>query len=300
MLSLLALTQVYSQSKPPKQAVTIGESGVKYLYNTWANSLFEQDIEMWQKMTSSYQQRKIRNELVSKKRNFPADVFMNGIPNLINLENLSMVSLTQNKVHAKAVFFGDLQLLQRGEGKTSKPAMLVRQSLYTIDFYAEDGWWKVGQAGVLDLRHQPELKKQLLQYQFEPIKLPIVNQLPELDPLVSEADYIGNVWVNTQGVEVDIIVNGISLGSVAESEKALLILGGLKLGKNTIKYRIKTPNNTSNSLVAAIEVFALSEKRGNKPIRLWSLEKSNKNRQPDINGFYSDSFMLTAEQASTL
>ena len=200
-IACIGLAQV--QANPEKQAATLNEVGVKYLYETWANALLEKDVKMWQKLTSSYQQRKIRNKLVSKKRNFPADVFLGAPPNLINLQNLKMVSLTQNGVSAKALFFGDLQLLQKVESKSAQPVILVRQSLYSIDFYAESGWWKIAQAGIFDLRHQPELKKQLLQYQFEPIKLPIPQKLPELDLLVDEAEYIGNVWVKAKGVEVE-------------------------------------------------------------------------------------------------
>jgi len=291
-------TQKAPANQASKQAAKLNEQGVRYLYKTWANTFMDQDVAMWQKLTCAHQQRKIRNELVSKRRDFPQDTFISGAPNLISLENLEVVSLTQNGISAKALFFGDLQLIQ----KDSKiPAILAKKSLYAIDFYAEEGWWKIAQAGIFDLRYQPELKKQLLQHQFEPIQLPIPSQLPQLDPLVSKADYIGNAWVKAQGVEIDLEINGIRLASVTETQEARLILGGLKLGSNTISYRIKTMDTAVNSnLVAAIEVFALSEKRGNTPVKIWSLQQIKDKGQVDAQGFYKATFELNSQTAKAL
>ena len=303
LVSLCACANLsFSQnSRHTQQAKTpgrLGAAGVQFLYDTWAKSFIEKDIKMWQKLTSAHQQRSIENQLLSRRRDFPKDVFVAGIPNLINLEGLNMVSLTQGEVAAKALFFGDLKLLKP---KSNESKILASQSLYFIDLYAEQGWWKISKVGVLDLRHQPELKKQLLQYQFEPVYLPIPKSLPKPAPLLSKADYIGNAWVESKGVLIELAVNGKSLAPVADNKVAHLILGGLKQGENKIKYRVKSEDKQQlGELIAVIEIFALSEKRGNKPIALWSLDRASKNNPPDSDGFYTAIFTLSAEQATKL
>lgn len=239
-----------------KLARTIADT----IYNTWRVAMLSGNESSWRGVTTRARQVKVRNLIVSQKGKFPQDIFRNqpAPPALENFAFVGALAGPSNRTLA-ATYLGSLQL---GDGK---PAM----NAYVLEFVHEGGKWRFDQSRFFNLSQLPQVEKRLkagdirvLQEQdgFHPY-----TAAPEVPPTCPAPQLIGKVFVDAQGREIDMRINGISTHSFADERRADVISGGLKRGLNTISYDIRTSDDKVQPALA-IGLFVMPETPGNKPV----------------------------------
>ena len=240
-----------------KQARTIADT----IYNTWRVAMLRGNENAWRSATTKSRQVKVRNLIVSQKGEFPQDVFRDQPtpPALENFAYVGALSGPTNRTLA-ATYLGRVQLGEKG--KTEMNALV-------LEFVHEGGKWRYDQSRFFNLSRLPQVEKRLragdvtvLQEQdgFHPY-----TEAPAVPPTCSYPQLIGKVFVDAQGREIDMRINGVSLHDFTDDRRADVISGGLKRGLNTITYTIRTTDEKQKPAMA-IGIFVMPETPGNKPV----------------------------------
>ena len=240
-----------------KQARTIADT----IYNTWRVAMMRGNEASWRNATTRSRQVKVRNLIISQKGKFPQDIFRDqpAPPALENFVYVGALAGPTNRTLA-ATYLGSLQLGEKG-----KPAM----NAYVLEFVHEEGKWRYDQSRFFNLSRLPQVEKRLragdvavLQEQdgFHPY-----TEAPAVPPSCPYPQLIGKVFVDAQGRQIEMRINGISLHDFSDERRADVISGGLKRGVNTVSYTIRT-SDTGVKAAMAIGLFVMPETPGNKPV----------------------------------
>lgn len=240
-----------------KQARTIADT----IYNTWRVAMMSGNEASWRNATTRSRQVKVRNLIISQKGKFPQDIFRDqpAPPALENFVYVGALAGPTNRTLA-ATYLGSLQLGEKG-----KPAM----NAYVLEFVHEEGKWRYDQSRFFNLSRLPQVEKRLragdvavLQEQdgFHPY-----TEAPAVPPSCPYPQLIGKVFVDAQGRQIEMRINGISLHDFSDERRADVISGGLKRGVNTVSYTIRT-SDIGVKAAMAIGLFVMPETPGNKPV----------------------------------
>lgn len=231
------------------------------IYNTWRVAMMRGNEHAWRNTTTQSRQVKVRNLIVSQKGKFPQDIFRDQ-PVPPALENFSYVGALAGPTNRTlaATYLGKVQLGEKGKSE---------MNAFVLEFVHEGGKWRFDQSRFFNLGRLPQVEKRLragdlsvLQEQdgFHPY-----TKAPDVPPTCPHPQLIGKVFVDAQGREIDMRVNGISMHQFSDERRADVISGGLKRGLNTISYTIRTTNEKQKHAMA-IGLFVMPETPGNKAV----------------------------------
>ncbi|MBR5878657.1 MAG: hypothetical protein IKY91_03830 [Akkermansia sp.] len=243
--------------KPDQQ---VARELLESVYNTWRIGMVRKNEVAWRSATSRSRQQKVHNLIVSQKGDFPADFFRNQPepPSLTNFKYIGTIAGCGNRTMA-ATYVGKVQL---GDSQANETAFVL---LFVLD----DGKWKFDQSRMFNLSRLPEVRERLhrgdlsvLEEQdgFHPYAA-----LPEVPAACGRPQLIGKVFVDAPGRAIDMKINGISVHSFDDERRADVISGGLRRGKNTISYTIRTHEKMEHPSMA-IGLFVMPETPGNRPV----------------------------------
>lgn len=239
------------------QARTIADT----IYNTWRVAMMRGNENAWRNTTTQSRQVKVRNLIVSQKGKFPLDVFRDqpAPPALENFVYVGALAGPTNRTLA-ATYMGKVQLGEKGKAE---------MNALVLEFVHENGRWRYDQSRFFNLSKLPKvvsrLKKRDLSVLQEQDGFHPYTDLPKAPPTCPYPQLIGKVFVDAQGREIDMRINGISLHDFADERRADVVSGGLKRGLNTISYTIRTTDAKVKPAMA-IGLFVMPETPGNKPV----------------------------------
>ena len=238
----------------------VARATAERVYSTWRIGMMRADEHAWRVATTKSRQMKVRNLIVSQKGEFPHDFFRNQ-PEPPSLEKFQYIgAITGNGNRSLAVtYVGNVQL---GDTKASENA-------FVLLFVYEDGKWKFDQSRMFNLTRLPEVKERLhkgdLTVLMEQDGFYPYDAAPEVPPMCPRPQLIGKVFVDAPGRSINMKINGISHHEFTDERRADVISGGLRRGKNTISYTIKTDKKLEHPSMA-IGLFVMPETPGNHPV----------------------------------
>lgn len=230
-------------------------------YNTWRIGMMRGNEQAWASATTASRQNKIRNMVVSERKQFPQDFFSKQPPppQLEHFTYVGSIAGCGNRTMA-CTFVGKLQLGAKGQ---------LAENAMVIELVNEGGKWKLDQTRFFNLSNLPDVKKRLhardlsvLQEQdgFHPY-----DKMPVIPPRCGAPQLIGKVFVDAPGREIEMRINGVSLHEFYDERRADTIAGGLRRGQNTISYTIKD-NAGMEHPALGIGLFVMPETPGNHPV----------------------------------
>ena len=231
------------------------------VYNTWRIGMMRANEQAWASATTAARRTKIRNMVVSERKQFPQDFFSKQPPppQLEHFTYVGSIAGCGNRTMA-CTFVGKLQLGEKGT---------LAENAMVIELVNEGGKWKLDQTRFFNLANLPDVKKRLhardlsvLQEQdsFHPY-----DKLPAIPPACGTPQLIGKVFVDAPGREIEMRINGVSLHEFYDERRADIIAGGLRRGQNTISYTIKD-NAGMQHPTLGIGLFVMPETPGNHPV----------------------------------
>ena len=256
----------------PVQAAPVAKAGFGFpdqkaarataerVYSTWRIGMVRKDETAWRSATTKARQMKVRNLIVSQKGNFPHD-FFHDQPEPPSLDKFVYIgSLTGCGTRTLAsTYVGNVKL---GEGK-------VAENAFVLLFVYEDGKWKFDQSRLFNLDSVPQVKERLhkgdLSVLMEQDGFHPYGAAPAVPAPCGRPQLIGKVFVDAPGRSIDMRINGVSVHQFEDERRADVISGGLKRGRNTISYTIKTNEKLPHATMA-IGLFVMPETPGNKPV----------------------------------
>ncbi len=230
------------------------------VYNTWRLSMIRGNEQAWRSTTSNARQVKVRNLIVSQRGSFPRDFFnqQQEPPKLENFRYVGAITACNGRTMA-ATYVGKLQL---GDGQAAENA-------FVLELVHEGGKWKLDQTRFFNLSKLPVVRERLhardlsvLREQdgFQPYPA-----IPRPPAACHAPELIGKVFVDCQGRDIRMSINGISVHEFSDERRADTISGGLKRGQNTISYSI-TSQEGAPAADMAIGIFVMPETPGNHPV----------------------------------
>ncbi len=250
---------VPSVSYPQQErARELGES----LYNTWRLSMQRHDEQAWQRVTPRSRQQKVRNLVRSTKGTLQKDFFgeeAKELPMLENFRYIGAIAGAQRRT-MNLVYLGRL-LVGTDESQA------VAYVLYFVDETGK-GKWTFDQSRFVSLEHLPEYAKRLSKKDVEVLKevklFHPYESVPTVPSPVGSPELIAKIFLDTPGREVDLKVNGISAHNFYDERRADVVLGGLRVGDNTISYTISDVEGAPRDSFA-IGLFIMPEQEGKQP-----------------------------------
>ena len=259
-----------SVSLPPQAAATptyvkpnqqMAREIAETVYNTWRLAMMRADDQAWAGCTTAARQNKIRNMVVSERKQFPKDFFSKQPtpPQLEHFTYVGSIAGCGNRTMA-CTFVGKLQLGEKGQ---------QAENAMVIELVNEGGRWKLDQTRFFNLSHLPDVKKRLhardlavLEEQdgFHPY-----DKMPVIPPRCGAPQLIGKVFVDAPGREIEMRINGVSLHEFYDERRADTIAGGLRRGQNTISYTIRDNAGMARPTLG-IGLFVMPETPGNHPV----------------------------------
>ena len=230
------------------------------VYSTWRIGMVRSDEAAWRSATTASRQMKVRNLVLSQKGNFPRDFFRDQPepPSLDKFVYIGSITGCGNRTLA-STYVGNVKL---GESRTAENA-------FVLLFCYEDGKWKFDQSRMFNLDSVPGVKERLhkgdLSVLTEQDGFHPYSALPAVPPVCGRPQLIGKVFVDAPGRSIDMKINGVSLHQFEDERRADVISGGLKRGRNTISYTIKTHEKLEHPSMA-IGLFVMPETPGNHPV----------------------------------
>lgn len=212
-------------------------------------------------MTSSRRRAELQNRLVSEKLPFPAAIFdLPAAPPTI--KGLKLVALDIGRRSAKTTFFGKVDFGVGGEPTSN---------LYVISFIKEASGWKYDKAEFVSLAVLPDVRAQIEAEDFSYLDSPDFKaDAPErTPPLVKDVDFVAKVYVFSPGRAVDVIVNGTSKHRFQNAKRAEVVIGGAKLGRNTVSFRTKQLEGGKGNEAFTVRVYLMPLKEGVNPIKIY-------------------------------
>jgi hypothetical protein len=230
------------------------------VYSTWRIGMTRGDETAWKSVTTRSRQMKVRNLIVSQKGNCPQDFFRDQPepPSLDKFAYIGSLTGCGNRTLA-ATYVGNVKL---GNSK-------VAENAFVLLFVYEDGKWKFDQSRMFNLDGIPSVKERLhngdLSVLMEQDGFHPYTAAPVVPVSCGRPQLIGKVFVDAPGRSIEMKINGISLHQFEDERRADVISGGLKRGRNTISYTIKTNEKLEHPSMA-IGLFVMPETPGNHPV----------------------------------
>ena len=230
------------------------------VYSTWRIGMMRRNEGAWRSATTRARQMKVRNLIVSQKGDFPDDFFRNQPepPSLSNFRYVGSITGCGNRTLA-CTYVGNVQL---GDDKASENA-------FVLLFVFEDGKWKFDQSRMFNLSRLPKVKERLhradLGVLMEQDGFHPYTELPAVPAACGRPQLIGKVFVDAPGRAIEMKINGISVHEFDDERRADVISGGLRRGRNTISYTIRTHEKLEHPSMA-IGLFVMPETPGNHPV----------------------------------
>ena len=263
-----------------EQARDIAET----VYNTWRQSMINSNLAAWQSATAQSRQVKVRNMIVSQKREFPRSLFAQEAtpPALVSLRYVGALT-GANGYTLACTYIGKADL-----GIGGKPA----NTALVLLFVHENGKWKYDQLRFFNLSHLPQVAERLRKKDIAVLKeqdgFHPYEKLPATPPPCPAPQYIAKVFVDAPGRVVDMTINGISHHNFEDVRLAEIVSGGLRRGNNTISYTIRDiakPAEGAKTPPLAIGLFIMPETEGNVPGRCFEYIVGE--GDPTVSGNYS-------------
>ncbi len=261
------------------------------VYDSWREAMVTKNPKAWKQNTSTARIINVRNRIWSERRAFPQSVF--DIPIAPpDIRKLKALRLRVNGETAKAIFFGKVDF-----GVGGQPT----ENVFVVSYVREQDRWKYHGGEYVKLDLIPAVKKQIqagdYQYfdqdDFQPEgKVPLIPKAVT-HPVLA----IAKVYVFCPGREVSLKVNDFSEHLFQNDKRAEIVLGGARLGKNTIDYSIKELPGGDPKSPLTIRVYLMSQVPGTLPTKMVQYQVDD-GGQPSDGGVLS--FDFTAELADKL
>lgn len=238
----------------------VARETVERVYSTWRIGMMRANESAWRGATTKYRQMKVRNLILSQKGRFPDDFFHDQPepPSLEKFRYIGCIAGCGNRSLA-ATYVGNVQL---GNSKASENA-------FVLVFMYEDGKWKFDQSRMFNLEQLPDVRKRLhkgdLNILIEQDGFHPYDEAPKVPAACGYPQLIGKVFVDAPGRSIDMKINGVSVHEFEDERRADVISGGLRRGRNTISYTIRTNEKLAHPSMA-IGLFVMPETPGNRPI----------------------------------
>jgi len=261
------------------------------VYDSWREAMVTKNPKAWKQNTSTARIINVRNRIWSERRAFPQSVF--DIPIAPpDIRKLKALRVRVNGETAKAIFFGKVDF-----GVGGQPT----ENVFVISYVREQDRWKYHGGEYVKLDLIPAVKKQIqagdYQYfdqdDFQPEgKVPLIPKAVT-HPVLA----IAKVYVFCPGREVSLKVNDFSEHLFQNDKRAEIVLGGARLGKNTIDYSIKELPGGDPKSPLTIRVYLMSQVPGTLPMKMVQYQVDDGGK-PSDGGVLS--FDFTAELADKL
>jgi len=261
------------------------------VYDSWREAMVTKNPKAWKQNTSTARIINVRNRIWSERRAFPQSVF--DIPIAPpDIRKLKALRVRVNGETAKAIFFGKVDF-----GVGGQPT----ENVFVVSYVREQDRWKYHGGEYVKLDLIPAVKKQIqagdYQYfdqdDFQPEgKVPLIPKAVT-HPVLA----IAKVYVFCPGREVSLKVNDFSEHLFQNDKRAEIVLGGARLGKNTIDYSIKELPGGDPKSPLTIRVYLMSQVPGTLPTKIVQYQVDD-GGQPSDGGVLS--FDFTAELADKL
>jgi hypothetical protein len=216
-------------------------------YNNFTTAIKTKNHELLKSSTTSYLYNRVRNAVISTKRQFPENFFENEID---DFSNFKFIASTQKGSTANLIYFGEA-----GFGMTSKgePYRIFR----VIKFTKEAGSWKnngILEFGDEDFVYSPNsTEEENLTYLKSTDAIPDGIIKPTPKPC-DQPDYFALVLIKADEIDTVVNINGYDYEKKhGEHTMTHVIWGGLKEGANTLKINsILIENATDPKLTVTI------------------------------------------------
>ena len=261
------------------------------VYDSWREAMVTKNPKAWKQNTSTARIINVRNRIWSERRAFPQSVF--DIPIAPpDIRKLKALRVRVNGETAKAIFFGKVDF-----GVGGQPT----ENVFVVSYVREQDRWKYHGGEYVKLDLIPSVKKQIqagdYQYfdqdDFQPEgRVPLIPKAVTYPVLA-----IAKVYVFCPGREVSLKVNDFSEHLFQNDKRAEIVLGGARLGKNTIDYSIKELPGGDPKSPLTIRVYLMSQVPGTLPMKMVQYQVDDGGK-PSDSGVLS--FDFTAELADKL
>lgn len=206
------------------------------IYTEWRSALLARNLQAWQTCTTTYRQVLTRNLIISQKLRYPDAVFELPVvpPDLLKLK---LIEVEANGPTAHLLYFGKIDLgIGMGDAKE------IPNNLIVLKFFKEDTGWKFDSTKFINLADNPDMREACERGNPEFVKHPPFNPpgvVPTVPKPCKEPQRVAALRVQAIGYEVTASVNGYDGTPVIDNAEQQLIIGGLNLGDNSLKLRIK-------------------------------------------------------------
>lgn len=203
-------------------------------YKRWRDAMIRGDAEAWAASITRYRQTIIRNEIVSDKKAFPAEVFAAEVqpPPLAGLRLLEAQAVG---VTAHLVYFGKVDMGQDSE--------LLKDNLLKLRFYKEGGGWKYDSNRIISMDSVPEIRTEILAGRrpdfLDSVEYTPPGKMPPVPPLCRVPDFKGGYKLQSFGYETTLIAGGCDHAPVQDSLDQQILIGGLVKGRNEVTLKIR-------------------------------------------------------------
>jgi len=203
------------------------------LYESWRKAVSSKDLAAWEQVTALSRQVAIRNRIVSEKAPFPRAFFEDPVqaPPLGGLVPLGCFSRGET---ATAIYFG------KADFGLDVDSSQITENLIVLEFIKDEGIWKFDKLRVVKIGTDGEVLLKIRNQDFsflkgEEFQPPLAP--PPVPQLVSQPDYIAELWITAIGYEVEVRVNGNLSAKIANNSGKELVIGGLRRGQNSIEIK---------------------------------------------------------------
>jgi len=261
------------------------------VYDSWREAMVTKNPKAWKQNTSTARIINVRNRIWSERRAFPQSVF--DIPIAPpDIRKLKALRVRVNGETAKAIFFGKVDF-----GVGGQPT----ENVFVVSYVREQDRWKYHGGEYVKLDLIPAVKKQIqagdYQY-FDQDDFQPEGEVPLIPKAVTHPVLaIAKVYVFCPGREVSLKVNDFSEHLFQNDKRAEIVLGGARLGKNTIDYSIKELPGGDPKSPLTIRVYLMSQVPGTLPMKMVQYQVDDGGK-PSDGGVLS--FDFTAELADKL
>ena len=226
------------------------------VYGEWRQAMVTKNASRWSKYTSSRRQVEMRNRIFSERRAFPASLFNLPVAPP-DLRGLTPARLKVRGQTAKAIYFGKVDF---GVGGAPTDNILV------LSFVQERGW-KYDGAEFINLVALPDVREALTKGDYSSLdkaEFQPTGAVPAAPAIRLEGPvpYIAKVFCFSPGRSVTVQVNRRSRHTIANDQRAEVVIGGAAAGENQVEFSVENLPGSTGKEPLAIRVFLMSEKPG--------------------------------------
>ena len=249
-------------------------------YLFYRQSILQKDLNEWSRTMARFRQVEVRNEIISKGRNFPSALFEGAI-SPPDVSNLKLMDARIRNNTANMIYFGQVNM-----GETDGE---IPQNVLILYFVFEPRiGWRFDNMRLLNLASLPKIRAELSAGRKDSLKGPDFDPkvgVPEIPRACPVPDYLGRVDIAANGYAVTLVVNGFEYPVVANTGRRMLVTGGFRRGVNKLSLKIKeieVPKGEKRILQMA--AYASNKVRGSKAaqVLLWTPEDIPRDYKTEI------------------